>query len=181
VIVGVDSANGGGSVSTVLFFVAFGESFLSPSTTLRLRGRGLCTKVHSCLWNSHRTQRAAPSLITQRLFLLRQASQGRSLLERMLDTGPVVEVGLPAMRFSLPGEGLWILRGRAAAIGTGVGRGIAGCIAIAVVISISGGNWRVRDKAWCRKRVGMGLGAVDKPGVCSTGAGRWLVSSVAVS
>lgn len=56
----------------------------------------------------------------------------------MLETGPVFEVGLPAMRFSLPGEDFWILRGRAGAmaIGTDGGRGIDGCIAMAVVMLI---------------------------------------------
>ena len=117
-----------------------GESFLSPSTTFLLRGSGLCTKVHSCLWNSHKTHNAAPSLMTQRLFLLLQASHGRSLRERMFDMGPLVEVGLPATEFSLPGDDFCGLRGRAAAMGTGIGRGIAGCIATAVVISISGAD-----------------------------------------
>lgn len=137
-MVGVDNASGGGSESTVLFLVVLGESFLSPSTTFLFLGSGLCTKVHSCLWNSHSTQRDAPSWITQRLFRRRQASQGLSLRERMLETGPLVEVGLPATKFSLPGEGFWILRGRAAAMGTGVGRCRAGCMAgmTAVVIVV---------------------------------------------
>jgi hypothetical protein len=129
-----------GKAKTYLFFVLLGESFLSPSTTFLLRGSGLWTKVHSCLWNSHKTHSAAPSCITQRLFLRLQASHGRSLRERMLETGPLVEVGLPTTRFSLPGEGFCCLRGRAAAIGTGIGRGIAGCIAMAVVISLSGAD-----------------------------------------
>jgi hypothetical protein len=142
VMVGVvDNASGGGSAaSTDLFFVLLGESFLSPSTTFRLRGSGLWTKVHSCLWNSHKTHRAAPSCITQRLFLLLQASQGLSLRERMLETGPAVDVGLPTTKVSLPGDGFCCLRGRAAAMGTGIGRGIAGCIATAVVISESGAD-----------------------------------------
>jgi hypothetical protein len=55
----------------------------------------------------------------------------------MLETGPWVEVGLPTTKFSLPGEDFCGLRGRAAAMGTGIGRGIAGCIATAVVISLS--------------------------------------------
>ena len=122
--------------ATYLFFVLLGESFFPSSATLRLRGSGLCTKVHSCLWKSHSTQSEAPSFITQRLFLRRQASHGRSLRERMLARGaPVDERGLPWMAFSLPGEGFCCLRGRAAAMGTGVGRGMAGCIATAVVIS----------------------------------------------
>jgi hypothetical protein len=75
--------------------------------------------------------------MTQRLFRRLQASHGRSLRERMLETGPWVEVGLPTTKFSLPGEGFCGLRGRAAAMGTGIGRGIAGCIATAVVISLS--------------------------------------------
>lgn len=53
----------------------------------------------------------------------------------MLDTGPLLEVGLPTPRFSLPGDGFFCGRGRAAAMGTGMGRGMAGCIATAVVIS----------------------------------------------
>jgi hypothetical protein len=129
-----------GKAKTYLFFVMLGESFLSPSTTFLLRGSGLWTKVHSCLWNSHKTHSAAPSCITQRLFLRLQASQGRSLRERMLETEPLVEVGLPTTKFSLSGEGFCCLRGRAAAMGTGIGRGIAGCIAMAVVISVSGAD-----------------------------------------
>jgi hypothetical protein len=58
----------------------------------------------------------------------------------MLETGPLVEVGLPTTKFSLPGEGFCGLRGRAAAMGTGIGRGIAGCIATAVVISELGAD-----------------------------------------
>ena len=58
----------------------------------------------------------------------------------MLETGPLVEVGLPAVTFSFPGESFCCLRGRAAAIGTGVVRGIAGCIASTVVISLSDGT-----------------------------------------
>lgn len=66
----------------------------------------------------------------------------------MLETGPLLEVGLPATTFSLPGEGFWILRGRAAAMGTGVGRGsMAGCIATAVVISMSGTNGALEIRA----------------------------------
>lgn len=138
--------------STYLFFPALGESFLSPSTTFRFRGSGLCTKVHSCLWNSHSTQSTAPSWITHRLFLRRQASQGRSLRVRMLATGPPADdTGLPATAFSLSVNllllllllllmlfwlWLWLccLLGRAAAMGTGAGRGMAGCIATAVVM-----------------------------------------------
>ena len=124
-----------GSIHAYLFFVAPGESFFSPSTTFLFRGNGLCTKVHSCLWNSHSTQSAAPSCITHRLFLRRQASQGRSLLVRMLATGPAVDdTGLPATWLSTTGEECCFL-GRAAAMGTGTGRGMAGCIARAVVIS----------------------------------------------
>jgi hypothetical protein len=118
--------------------VLVGESFLSPSTTFLLRGSGLCTNVHSCLWNSHKTHSAAPSCITQRLFLLLHASHGRSLRERRLETEPLVEVGLLTTKFSLPGDDFCGLRGRAAAMGTGIGRGIAGCIATAVVISATG-------------------------------------------
>ena len=59
----------------------------------------------------------------------------------MLETGPLDEVGLPATKLSFPGESFCCLRGRAAAIGTGVGRaGIAGCIASTVVISLSDGT-----------------------------------------
>jgi hypothetical protein len=58
----------------------------------------------------------------------------------MLETGPLVEVGLPATKFSLAGESFCCLRGRAAAIGTGAGRGIAGCMASTVVISLSDGT-----------------------------------------
>lgn len=127
-------------VSTYLFFWPLGESFFSPSTTFLFRGSGLCTKVHSCLWNSQSTQSTAPSWITQRLFLRRQASQGRSLLVRIFAADPTVDdTGLPTIWFSLPGEGLCCFLGRAAAMGTGVGRGMAGCIATAVVISLAVG------------------------------------------
>jgi hypothetical protein len=129
-----------GSRKTHLFLETLGESFLSASTAFLLRGNGLWTNVHSCLWNSHRTQRVAPSWITQRLFLLLHASQGRSRRERMLETGPLLEVGLVAAKDSLVGEGFCGLRGRAAAMGTGAGRGIAGCIASTVVISLSQGT-----------------------------------------
>lgn len=64
----------------------------------------------------------------------------------MLETGPLLEVGLPAIRFSLPGEIFWILRAGAGAraIGTEGGRCIEG-IAMAVVILIDGGvNWMSR-------------------------------------
>ena len=123
---------------TYLFFPAFGESFLSASTTLRFRGSGLCTKVHSCLWNSHSTQSTAPSWITQRLFLRRQASQGRSRRVRMLATGPPVDdTGLAVDGFSVTGDLVCCFLGRAAAMGTGAGRGMAGCIATAVVISLA--------------------------------------------
>ena len=142
-----------GKVVTYLFFVLLGESFLSPSTTFLFRGNGLCTKVHSCLWKSHKTHSAAPSCITQRLFLLLQASQGRSLRERMLETGALVKVGLPAIKFSLPGTGLEILRGRAAAMGTGVGR-MAGCIATAAMAGcIATDSGHNRDKGGYRERV----------------------------
>jgi hypothetical protein len=36
------------------------------------------TKVHACLWNWHITQATASGEMTQRLFLLRQPSHGRS-------------------------------------------------------------------------------------------------------
>jgi len=73
--------------------------------------------------------------MTQRLFLRRQASQGRSLRVRMLATGPTEETGLAWTRFSFP-DGERFCLGLAAAIGTGVGRGMAGWIATAVVISV---------------------------------------------
>jgi hypothetical protein len=148
---------------TYLFFWFWGESFLPSSTTLRFLGRGLCTKVHSCLWNSQRTQRTAPSWITQRLLRLRQASQGLSLLVRMFATVPAVdETGLPWTRFSLPGEGFVCLRGRAAAMGTGVcrGMGMEGCIATAVVMAevlFKTTRFREgRDKELERQRLGNG-------------------------
>lgn len=59
----------------------------------------------------------------------------------------LLEVGLPATGFSLPGEGFCCFRGRAAAIGIGVGRGIAGCIAMTVAMSVAGGHgWCTSDK-----------------------------------
>jgi hypothetical protein len=63
--------------------------------------------------------------MTHRLLRLLHASQGRSLRLRMLVTVPVEETGLTWMRFSFPdGERLGL--GRAAAMGTGEGRGMAG-------------------------------------------------------
>lgn len=72
----------------------------------------------------------------------------------MLEIGPLVAVGLPTTsKFSLPGDDFCGLRGRAAAMGTGIGRGIAGCIATAVVISDPGaGNAHSRDKGGYRER-----------------------------
>lgn len=120
-----------------LFFWLLSASFFPSSTTFRFLGSGLWTKVHSCLWNSHKTHSTAPSCITQRLLRLRQASQGLSLLVRMLATGPTaVDTGLAETSFSFPSEGRCgcLVRGRAAAMGTGFGRGMEGCMATAVVI-----------------------------------------------
>lgn len=59
----------------------------------------------------------------------------------MLETDPLVEVGLPAVGVSFAGESFCCFRGRAAAIGTGAVRGIGpGCIASTVVISLSDGT-----------------------------------------
>ena len=136
-------ATGGKRGWPYLFFWLLGESFFPSSATLRFRGSGLWTKVHSCLWNSHSTHSAAPSCTTQRLLRLRQASQGLSLRVRMLATwGTVEETGLPTTRFSLPGGGFCCLRGRAAAMGMGVCRGMdmEGCIATAVMMSSQPGS-----------------------------------------
>jgi hypothetical protein len=51
---------------------------LSPFNFLFL-GTGVCRKVHSWWWKSHKTQSFAPSLITHLLLRFRHASQGRSL------------------------------------------------------------------------------------------------------
>lgn len=155
---------------------------MPSSTTLRFRGRGLWTKVHSCLWNSHKTHSTAPSCITQRLLRLRQASQGLSLRVRMFATVPtVVDTGLPVTKFSLPGEGFCCLRGRAAAMGTGVGRGMAGCIATAVVIStiwLTGVDvWQGRDKG--SKATGLtGASCASDLGLSVLGGCGYAVTSV---
>lgn len=83
----------------------------------------------------------------------------------MLETGPLLEVGLLATKFSLPGAGFWILRGRAAAMGTGVGRGsMDGCIAT-VAISVLGTKGGGGDKGGYGNRMGLGLGAASRAGL----------------
>lgn len=66
----------------------------SSTFNLLFLGCGLWTKVQSCLWKSHNVQLATPSPITHRLFLLRQASQGRSRRERVLVASATVAIAL---------------------------------------------------------------------------------------
>jgi hypothetical protein len=64
----------------LLAYLLFATDSSLPSVlSFLFLGCGLCTKVHSCVWNWHRTQLVCPSLITHLLFLLLQASHGLSL------------------------------------------------------------------------------------------------------
>lgn len=109
----------------------FGEvSDLLVSSTLRFRGWAFSTKVQSCLWNSHRTQRR-PSCSTHLLLRRRQPSQGRSRRGRW---GALCCSCLRAGRDSL----LSIKRclgGDQAAISREQGRGASGWTAIAVAMA----------------------------------------------
>lgn len=78
------------------------------------------------------------------------------------------------VRFSLPGGGRCGFRGRAAAMGTGVGRGMTGCIATAVIMATGavGQVWFVKDKglsrldpAW-RPAGWMGVSGVQSHDTC---------------
>lgn len=62
------------------------DSSLPSVFSFRFLGCGLCTNVHSCVWNWHNTQLVCPSLITHRLFLLLQASHGRSFRVLIFDS-----------------------------------------------------------------------------------------------
>ena len=126
-------------------YLLFEVSSSLPSLfNLLLRGCGLCTNVHSCLWNSHKTQTSAPSCMTHLLFLLRQASQGRSLLVRVFEGSADPCTAAPGE--AIAGATLGFIkvsrvdvcglscRDCAAAIGMGVAREIEVCVAMMVVI-----------------------------------------------
>lgn len=67
--------------------------------SLLFLGSGDCTKVQFWLWNLHKTQTSEPSFNTHLLFLLRQASQGRSLLLLVL----LIDICWPLLMCSISG------------------------------------------------------------------------------